>query len=364
MQTVIHNYDNMSPLFNQIEWLYAYVSDKTAKPLVPHILDESFRELCDTLAEHIPDFDISYIDFINCKFPKISGIAKLEGEDGNLNSNVIVCISGGKDSVALTKLLIETGHKVYLYHMRGINKVYPDEYKAVIDIAKHFNVPYFIDTVVLSGTQRFTEHPMKNMIIANGALHYGIREGIGTKIAFGNFNESYLDGNQFDVCAGDCMDMWYCYEAIIHTIIRTFFVSVPLRNNQETLDIISNNMDLLPLTISCMSPYRFREHWKKRTEKKYGVKLIQNRCGCCWKCAVEYIYYSDRNLLAYDENYYIHCVQILCDTLKKESKVTGTIEQVWEEYMHYPIRKSRAWEVLKDAVIQNGKVKCITAIVK
>ena len=79
---------------------------------------------------------------------------------------------------------------------------------------------------------------------------------------------------------------------------------------------------------------------------------------------MEYMYYSDRGLVDFNLNYYIHCLQILCDTLRKESKVTGTIQQVWDEYMHYPIKKSKAWEVLKNATIQNGTVKCITAIVK
>ena len=248
--------------------------------------------------------------------------------------------------------------------MRGINKVYPDEYKAVIDIAHHFNVPYYIDTVVLSGTQRFTEHPMKNMIIANGAIHYGIREGIGTEIAFGNFKDSYLDENQFDVCAGDCTDMWWAYDDIIQTVIPQFRMNVPLYNNYETLAIIERNPELLPLSISCISPYRFREHWKKRTEKKYGIKLLNNRCGCCWKCAVEWMYYVDCDLFDLNQSYYLHCFQILCDTLRKESKVTGTIQQVWYEYMHYPIDKSKVWEVLKNATIQNGKVKCITDIIK
>ena len=359
MQTVIRNYENIHTIFNQIEWLYQFISDdKIEQPLFPHILDTSFIRLCDILAEKITDVDIrKSIAFAECSssYPievPISG------------KNMIVCISGGKDSVALTKKLIDDGYNVHLYHMRGINKVYPDEYKAVVDVAHYFNIPYHIDTVALSGTQRFTEHPMKNMIIANGALHYGIREDIGTEIAFGNFKDSFLDENQFDVCAGDCTDMWWAYDDIIQTIIPQFRMNIPLYNNYESLEIIERNPELLPLTISCISPYRFREHWKKRTEKKYGIELLPNRCGCCWKCAVEYMYYTDHELLDFNLNYYLHCVQILCDTLRKESKVTGTIQQVWDEYMHYPIDKSKIWRELKNATIQNGKVKCITTTIE
>lgn len=359
MQTVIHEYANISPIFNQIEWLYTHISDTCAKSLIPHALDNSFGELCEILEEYIPDF--KGIKLIDYKVPKLDLLLDYKTEERK-DQTVIVCISGGKDSVALTKYLLDTGYDVRLYHMRGINKVYPDEYKAVIDIAKYFNVPYYIDTVVLSGTQRYTEHPMKNFIIANGAIHYGIREKIGTQIAFGNFNESYLEYNDFSVCAGDCMDMWYAYEHIIRTIIPQFNVLVPFHNNEESLEIIERNTDLLPLSISCMSPYRFREHWKKRTEKKYGILLMDNRCGCCWKCALEAIYFMDKDVLKYSEGYYIHCLDILCKTKIKESNIKDwTLQELWDEYLFYPINESKAWEKLKNATIQNGAIKCITA---
>ena len=350
MQTVMHDYVNASTIFNQIEWLYSYISDNIGRSLFPIYLDTSFDELCDTLKDHIPDFDGDGVGLVDCPFPQIP----VPDTD-----DVIVCISGGKDSVALTKMLIDCGKKVHLYHMHGINKVYSDEYTAVIETAKYFKVPYHIDTIVLSGSQRFVEHPMKNMIIANGAIHYGLRENIGVNIAFGNFNESYLEGNQFEVCGGDCMDMWYAYERIIRKIIPTFSVSIPLNNNQESLEIIEHHPELLLLSVSCISPYRFRNYWKKRTEKSYVIQLLPNRCGCCWKCCVEYMYYADRDVLEYNEPYYLHCIEVLYNTLKKESNVTGTIEQIWAEYMHYPIKKSKAWEVLKNATIQNGKVRCI-----
>ena len=362
MQTVIHDYANVSPIFNQIEWLYTHISDDYSKSLVPYVLDNSFDDLCDTLKEYLPNF--SNIELVDYKLPKLDKL--LDYKDPSQKDNtVIVCISGGKDSVALTKYLIDMGYNVYLYHMKGINKVYPDEYKSVIDVANYFKVPYYIDTVVLSGTQRFTEHPMKNMIIANGAIHYGIREKIGVNVAFGNFNESYLEYNDFDVCAGDCMDMWYNYEKIIRTIIPEFNMMIPLRNNEESLEIIERNIELLPLSISCMSPYRFREHWKKRTEKKYHVLLMNNRCGCCWKCALEAIYFMDRDVLQYNELYYIHCIEVLYKTKVKESGISDwTIKDLWNEYLFYPISESRAWEKLKYAIIQNGTVKCITTTSK
>jgi len=351
MQTVIHEYTNLSPIFNDIEMVYTDISaDSYATKLLMTTLDLSFADLYDILKENV-SWCQKYIfepkNIVHINIPE--------------TNNMIVCVSGGKDSVALAKYYMDKGYNVYLYHMHGINKVYPDEVEAVKRVAKYFNVPLYIDNVVLSGTQDFTEHPMKNYIIANGAIHYAIREHLGLNIAFGNFNESYLEDNDFDVCAGDCMDMWYAYEKIIRRYLPQFVMNIPFKTNQDTIDIMRKEPKLLDLCVSCMSPYRFREHWHKRTENKYGIKLMQNRCGCCWKCCAEYINYTDLDILDFNLQYYIHCLEILHKAKVKESKIkTWSIEDIWSEYFFYPIEESKAYEEIKNATIYNGKVQCIT----
>jgi len=352
MQTVIHDYTNLSSIFNQIELLYADISsDNSELRLLPLTFDNSFVDLYDILKENVPwcpNYVFQNTDTVRIEVPEES-------------ANMVVCISGGKDSVALTQYYINKGYNVYLYHMHGINKVYPDEVEAVKRVAEYFKLPLYIENVILSGKQDFIEHPMKNYIISNGAIHYAIREHLGVNIAFGNFNESYLVYNDFNVCAGDCMDMWYAYEKIIRRYLPQFTMSIPFKTNQDTIDIMSNEPKLLELCVSCMSPYRFREHWKKRTENKYGVKLMQNRCGCCWKCASEYITYSDLGILEFNLNYYIHCLEILYHNKVKESGIKDwSIQDLWSEYFFTPIEKSQAYEELKDAIIYNRKIQRIT----
>lgn len=357
MQTLIHNYYmSMSPIFTQMERLYAEISTDYKPPkLVDEPLDISFKELCDILKENVP----WYADY-KFKEYKVAKYAVKHRDD-----TVVLCISGGKDSVAAAKTYMDLGYNVVLYHMRGINKVYADEYKAVIEVAKHLGLSYHIDEVALCGTQDFVEHPMKNMMIANGALHYAINNGLGINIAFGNFIESYLDDNDFNVCAGDCMDMWYAYERIVRRVIPDFSIRIPFRNNEESLDVIRRNPELLRYTVSCMSPYRFREHWKKRTENKYKIKLLPNRCGCCWKCAMEYIYFTDNGILEYNPEYYLHCIEILYATKAKESGIKDwSIIDIWDSYLFYSISDSKAWEILSNAIISNGKIKSIKQLIE
>ena len=40
---------------------------------------------------------------------------------------------------------------------------------------------------------------------------------------------------------------------------------------------------------SCVGAYRFRNVWRKTNEEKFGIKLTENQCGVCYKCAYEYV---------------------------------------------------------------------------
>lgn len=342
MQTVIHEYTNLSPIFTDIEVIYAEVSTSynSGLRLLPLSFDTSFIDLYEILRDNVswcPQYVFEEKAITHINVPE--------------SNNMIVCISGGKDSVALTNYYINNGYNVYLYHMHGINKVYPDEVEAVKNVAKYFQVPLYIENIVLSGKQDFVEHPMKNYIIANGAIHYAIREHLGINIAFGNFNESYLEDNDFDVCAGDCMDMWYAYEKIVRRYLPEFTMNIPFRTNADTIEILKDKPGLLRLCVSCMSPYRFREYWKKRTEKKYNIQLLPHRCGCCWKCCLEALYFTYTGLLDYPVEYLRHCIQILSKTYYKEQKVKPSFEELWSYYIFYPMEDFKYYNDIKDTPI-------------
>lgn len=349
MQIVLHDYQNIHNVFTQMERLYANISGDVKKGLLAQKYYPEFKALDNIFKDYIYDYEP--LNFLNIH-PFLDIITAFE------DNMVIVCCSGGKDSVAVAKYYKDLGKSVMLYHMRGINKVYTDEYIAVMQIANYLNVPYYIDKVTLSGTQRFTEHPMKNYIIMNGAIHYALENNLPLNIAFGNYTESHLEDSPFDVCAGDCAEMWDAYEHIVRPILPLLRILNPLKDQSNTWDILKCDTNLIGLSQSCISPQRFREHWHKRTCDTYKIELPNHRCGCCWKCAVEYIRCSDMALQELNLAYYIHCIEILSNTLTKElGLVSKSVQSVWERYIDYDISESIIGDKLKDAVIQGKYIK-------
>ena len=350
MQTILHQYTNDNTIFRQIDALYKLVSSETPSMprLFPKIYDSSFEELFDILENKVAWFVRPETE--NLPIPKLNYEVN--------NTDIVVCVSGGKDSVATAKHYMNLGFNVYLYHLHGINKVYYDEYKCVEQIAKYLDLPYKIDECVIQGTQDFVEHPLKNYIIANSAIDWAISNRIAPNIAFGNFSASRVDDNPFDVCGGDCLEMWLAYNKIIQKIIPTFRLKLPLTTQKDTIDIIMQDRRLVELSQSCISPYRFREHWKKRTEDKYHINLLEHRCGCCWKCAVEYITFADIGIFEFNEPYYIHCLEILGKTMQKESDMYEIpVINIWSEYISHNIKYSKIKDKITNGIIQNGKAK-------
>ena len=337
MQTVNHEKPNIHPVFDSIERFYAFTSERGPRTsLLNAVFPQSFEELYKLFTEYgKTNYDVKF-NVRQWDKLKLTQYPK---------ENVIVCFSGGKDSVATALHYQKCGYKVFLYHVRGINKTYKDEYKTVEQLAEYLDLPLEIEEVQLQGNHCWVEHPMKNMIIANMAIQFGIEQNIGTKIAFGNYYTSHIYNDPFEVCAGDDIEMWRAYERIIKEIIPNFKMYIPLRNIQTSYNAINEQPELLKMIQSCIGPYRYREYLHNNNEKKYEIELLPHRCGSCWKCAAEYIWYADHGKLQYNEQYYKHCINILRKTLKAENGINYHSERlVWQQYMFYPIKKSKYFQ--------------------
>lgn len=323
MQALNHHTQHISWIFNQLDNLYAVTSEREVRRL-PLVLDKSFSPLISLFEKYD---GIKYnVAYKNLKYERFKGSA---------GKNIIVCFSGGKDSTATALYYKNNGYNVTLFHLMGINKTYKDEWKNVERLADILKLPLRVETVTLIGNHKYVEHPLKNMIIANRALEWGIKSGTGTNIAFGNFKTSSLDNEPFDVCGGDCIEMWQAYESIIRTIIPKFTVHVPFNDFTDTLKQLVPNPEIAVACQSCIGPYRYRKYLHDSNVKKYGVNIPENRCGSCWKCCLEYCVYSEVGIYEKNEAFYNHCLQILKKTLDTETGRKNTLEEVEQHYFFY-----------------------------
>lgn len=322
-------------IFQDINSLYRYTSViEHTTTLLPSSFSDCFKSLIDLFNEHAKtSYNVSY---------KHTKYKRIKSKRLSNNGRAIVCFSGGKDSLATVLRLKEQGYQVWLYHLKGINQTYKDEYKTAERIAEMLGVPLISEEIKLKGSHEWTEHPMKNMIIANNALWYGIRNNITVNIYFGNFLSSSVYTDSFEVCGGDCKEMWSAYEKIIQQVIPNWHMGFILNNFQDTIETLVRHKEYLSFVQSCIGPYRYREYLHKNNQTKYGIELPEHRCGSCWKCCLEYIVFCDYEVYTYNQEYYKHCLEILKKTLQKENRIKlKRLEDVWHEYCFYDIGKSK-----------------------
>lgn len=346
MQTVSRVNQNISPVMDEIDHIYAYLSEKPTSSLFPMVYDSSFEGLINTFNEYTGNtWRVKYTD------REYKPIKPIE------NNNLILAFSGGKDSIASALKFKRKGYNIHLYHLKHINPSFSDEWKCAERIANILEMPIYFDDISLKGHHMYMEHPMKNMLIANGALSYGVREGITTNIAFGNYTNSFLSDNPFDRCAGDCINMWYLYEDIIDKIIPDFSIYLNLQSMGETLNLLLDRKDLLNESLSCLCRHSLRDYRRQWVKDKFGIDLFNNRCGSCYKCCVEYIHMADHDRLSFSEEYYKYCLGQLYKVGVAEGEQFKTLKDLWAHFFIYPYTESKIAEQMDSAVLLAQKIK-------
>lgn len=349
-------------LLAEIDTLYANLSElEERKQLVPCTFDKSLKGIVDIFEQETDEK--RHFKYVNESIKPI----ELPTFD---KKNIIVCFSGGKDSFAVARHYQKLHYNVYLYHLKGLNATYCGEYSEHLSAekaAEYMGLPLIIEEISYSGYHQYVEHPLKNMVMATRALSCGISRGITTRIAVGTFKSAFLADNAYDVCGGDCIEMWKAYDKVIRRIIPNYRTLVPNDNYLDSFKVIEKEPKALEVLVSCMTPNRFRRAFRERTESNYGVNLLPRRCGCCWKDCAEYIWFADRGLIPLNKRYYIHCIEVLANTKAKEDGIKFfSVRALWGEYfLDYPIEDSIMYEEIANAIIQSkGKVVCSNDIVK
>lgn len=333
MQYINHADKNIHKIFDDIEQFYSLVSVKSkVDSVIPYEFDNSFTDLYQLFCDFVGNY--WNFRFIDKQYNKLN-LPKFESK------NIILCFTGGKDSIAAAKHYLKLGYNVYLYYLKNVNTTMHDEWIQAGKLAEKLGLPIYFDEITRKGHNDYIEHPMKNIIIVNRALQYGIRNNISTKIAIGNYYTSSVYRDNFEFCGGDDMETWIAYENIIKTIIPNFRIYVCLKNLNSTLKSVCSDRELLDLSVSCLSRASMRKYWHTWVEDKFGVILPEHRCGRCYKCCVEYIYMVDHNLQEYNKAYYDYCFTNLKKNLCKEGVDVKSINDVFNSYFMYNIEHSK-----------------------
>ena len=353
MQTIVHEgmYSYIHPIFFQFETLYRELSNN----------DDEERRIVNQFIPEMKVFEDIFNEYGECERHLTYTSQEYDAEVINAEckkKNIIIGFSGGKDSTATALYFKKKGFNVYLFHVHGLNKFFPQELESAKAVAKALDLPLIVQNVKLQGKSLYPDHPLKNIIIANMALQWGIENDIGTRLGMGNYYTASVEDLEFATAGDDAIEMWQAYKSVIRKFIPSVRVETPLMNLSSTLELFEGERELLETAQSCVMTYRFKAKHRERIESTYGVKLLPNRCGCCWKCAVEYIYFADKGMLDYNEQYYMHCIEVLIHTVWKETGYfPHSIEYVWGVYLFYPIEQSKAWGLLRDAFIYARKIK-------
>ena len=232
---------------------------------------------------------------------------------------VVVCFSGGKDSVATAIKCRDMGYDVKLFHVHGINHSYPDEVNRAKEISEYLGMPLRIEKVKLSGKTAWQENPLKNQVIATMAIDWSDRNGYGHRLAFGDFRNDHRERAIFGMNWTDTVEMWNAYSEYIRNDYRDFEMLMLFDNYFQTMDIVAKDRKLLEMMQGCIAPMRYRDYWRSQNIAKYGADvLLPHRCGSCWKCCREYTHLADNGILPINEKYYKKCMHIL---KKKEKEI-------------------------------------------
>lgn len=253
------------------------------------------------------------------------------------NKHIIIAFSGGKDSTALALHYKQLNYDIILYHLHGINKVYSNENKVARSVANYLQLPYVEETIKLEGNHSYLEHPLKNQIIACFMINYLITHKLfNYELGYGDFLQDNINNSKIDRNWSDTIEMWEAFKISYLNDIG-LKLNIIFNTYIDSLNLLSKNLQLLELTQSCLSPYRFLNNLHNINEKKYNIKLFNHRCGSCWKCCVEYIYLADKKIIPKNNEFYKHSFQILQKKYYSEKiniNKQATSKEIYEAFLY------------------------------
>jgi hypothetical protein len=243
------------------------------------------------------------------------------------NKKIMIAFSSGKDCVAVATKFLEEGYEVVLYHLRGVNRSYTQEYDHSKAVADYLGCEFISDTISISGKCDYIENPIRNQFILAMMVDKGLKIGI-YRYAFGNQTCDTLEGTNPDIMNSDSIELFHAIELFYQNRIPGFHLYTVLRDLTDSYcQVAKYDSELFRLISSCNGPLRFKAYRKKENEAKFGIALLPDRCGTCYKCANEAVLLQILGVMDYPPEYIEYCNGVMARWTDK--LYTGQTKPKW-----------------------------------
>lgn len=200
-----------------------------------------------------------------------------------------VAYSGGKDGLAAALKARALGYAPVLYHVRGVNRAYPGEYRWAVQGAAAAGMPLVVDQVRIAGKATdFLEAPTKNQVIAACMAARMVQQG-GSAWGMGTHSEDEPGAGNVLVNYSDNVGPMQRWGEYLASVVRGLVFVPLLRGPCEALALVAR-AGLLAHVHGCLKAHRFQVFEAKRAAARWGARtMLPGRCGQCHKCWSETI---------------------------------------------------------------------------
>ena len=279
-------------------------SSRVTLPVSTATFSEPTINLYDICNREVFDNDISVLDgfqkfvelvYSGFKFPlpnmNILPV-KLPDNLPDVDPNkVLVAVSGGLDSIAQMLSLIENGKDVVAYTMYNLNhNCGGQEYRAMKDVCGKVGVP-IVEAKYVGNWKRdnpyrkhWAENPIKNQMLMSTMVDWCLENGCRT-ISLGEkdnfFIKDCVPGTNFT----DASEVSRTFIECVNRHVGVDYLTMPLSMTKLDELKIAMKYGVEDLMFSCFAAQGSRMY-HEINQKKYGIALWKNNCGCsCRKCA-------------------------------------------------------------------------------
>ena len=251
--------------------------------------------------------------------------------NGATGKRLVVGFSGGKDSLAALLEARAQGYDVTAFHVAGINRGAPDERQYAARMARRCGLPMVVRTVKLAGKLEYPENYVKNQFIVAAMVQWGAPQGIAN-YSLGDVSTDTLLTCQPRYNLTDAVELLKAMQPFFEASYPAFRYHWFLRHVTDSYRIlVQHSPTSIPFVKGCFALPWQKKVWREANERKYGVRLLPNRCGSCWKCCAEFVILEDMAFQEGNAGFRQHCIDYLRSVAPREKPHAKNPDKLTDE---------------------------------